>query len=300
MKYLSFVPYVLMMSLSLFSASQAVGKDIIGYAVDSSGNLVHDNYGTCVKTGSWAPKHAIPECGGAIADKDGDGVADDKDKCPGTPANVKVDEKGCPLDSDGDGVADYMDKCPGTPAGVSVNAQGCAGDSDGDGVADHLDKCPGTPAGAPVSANGCPLDSDGDGIADYLDKCPGTAQGVKVDNNGCKLDARIELRGVNFGNNSAKLTGASSNVLDDMARTLKRYPNQKVEVAGHTDSRGARSYNVSLSQKRADAVRKYLVSQGVAGGNLTARGYGPDKPVASNKTRDGRASNRRVELRLLK
>ena len=298
MKYLSIVPYVLMMSLGLFSANQALGKDIIGYAVDSSGNLVHDNYGNCVKTGSWATKHAIPACGGAIADKDGDGVADDKDKCPGTPANVKVDESGCPLDSDGDGVADYMDKCPGTPAGVSVNASGCAGDSDGDGVADYLDKCPGTPAGAPVTANGCPKDSDGDGIADYQDKCPGTAKGVKVDNNGCELAERIELRGVNFGNNSAKLTVTSFRVLDDMAKTLKRYPNQKVEIAGHTDSSGASSYNQSLSQKRAESVRRYMISQGVAAGNLVAKGYGESKPLTSNKTKVGRASNRRVELKL--
>lgn len=298
MKYLSFVPTVLMMSLSLFSASQAIGSDIIGYAVDSAGKLVHDNYGNCVKTGSWKTKHKVPGCGGAIADKDGDGVADDKDKCPGTPANVKVDKKGCAVDSDGDGIADDKDKCPGTPAGVSVNANGCAADSDGDGVPDHLDKCPGTPAGAVVTASGCAADTDGDGIADYLDKCPGTAAGVKVDNSGCKLKAKIDLRGVNFANNSAKLTGASSHVLDDMARTLKRYPDLKVEVAGHTDSNGARSYNVSLSQKRAESVRQYLVSQGVAASNLSAHGYGPDKPVASNKTRDGRASNRRVELRL--
>ncbi len=298
MKYLSFVAYVLMMSLGLATASQAGGKDIIGYAVDSSGKLVHDNYGYCVRTGSWSKKHEIASCEGGIDDKDGDGVADDKDKCPDTPASVKVDESGCPLDSDGDGVADYLDKCAGTPAGATVNSNGCPGDSDNDGVADYLDKCPGTPVGATVDASGCTKDSDGDGIADYLDKCPGTAKGVKVDNKGCKLDTRIQLRGVNFGNNSAKLTGASSAVLNEMATTLKRYPNQKVEVAGHTDSSGARSYNVRLSQKRAEAVRKYLIDNGVAAGNLTARGYGPDSPVASNKTRDGRAKNRRVELRL--
>jgi len=298
MKHLSVIFYILMMSFGLVSTSQAAGKDIVGYAVDSKGNLVHDNYGGCVRTGSWAPKHAIPTCEDGITDKDGDGVEDSKDKCPETPANVKVDEKGCALDSDGDGVADYLDKCAGTPAGVKVNASGCPIDTDGDGVADYLDKCPGTPAGAPVDANGCPKDSDGDGIADYLDKCPGTAQGVKVDSKGCKLEKRIELRGVNFANNSAKLTSASSAVLDDMASTLKRYPDQKVEIGGHTDGSGTRSYNLSLSQKRADSVREHLIDQGVAAGNLTARGYGPDNPIASNKTSAGRASNRRVELRL--
>jgi OOP family OmpA-OmpF porin len=298
MKYLSFVAYVLMMSLGLVTANQAVAKDVIGYAVDSSGKFVMDNYGYCVRTGSWSQKHAIASCEGGIDDKDGDGVADDKDKCPDTPANVKVDDTGCPLDSDGDGVADYQDKCAGTPAGATVDANGCPQDSDGDGVADYLDKCPGTPAGAPVDANGCPKDTDGDGIADYLDKCPGTAKGTKVDNKGCELKERIQLRGVNFANNSAKLTAASSAVLDDMVRTLKRYPDQKVEVAGHTDGSGTRSYNLSLSKKRAESVRKYLIDNGVAAGNLTARGYGPDSPIASNKTREGRAKNRRVELRL--
>ncbi len=298
MKYLSFVAYVVMMSLGLVSANQAIAKDIIGYAVDSAGQLVHDNYGYCVRTGSWAPKHSIASCEGGIDDKDGDGVADAKDKCPDTPANAKVDGEGCPLDSDGDGVADYKDNCAGTPAGATVDGSGCPKDSDGDGVADYLDRCPGTPAGAPVDSNGCPKDSDGDGIADYLDKCPGTASGIKVDNKGCELKGRIQLRGVNFGNNSAQLTAASSAVLDDMAATLKRYPDQKVEVAGHTDSSGARSYNVMLSKRRAESVRQYLIGKGVAAGNLTARGYGPDSPIASNKTRDGRAQNRRVELRL--
>jgi len=298
MKHLSFITIILFTMMGLTSVGHAAKKDIIGYVVDSKGNLVHDNYGGCVETGSWAPKHAIPACGGKIADKDGDGVADSKDKCPKTPANVKVDKNGCALDSDKDGVADYKDKCADTPTGVKVTANGCPVDSDGDGVADHLDKCPGTPAGAPVNANGCAKDSDNDGIADYLDKCPGTAKGVKVDSKGCKLDKRIELRGVNFASGSAKLTADSSSVLDDMASTLKRYPNQKVEVAGHTDSSGARSYNVRLSQQRAESVRAYLVNKGVVAGNLSARGYGPDSPVADNKTRSGRASNRRVELKL--
>src|ERR1700690_2755146 len=86
-------------------------------------------------------------------DSDGDGVVDSLDKCPNTPAGVKVDAQGCPLDSDGDGVPDYLDKCPNTPAGVKVDAQGCPLDSDGDGVPDYLDKCPNTPAG---TADGCP------------------------------------------------------------------------------------------------------------------------------------------------
>jgi len=296
MKRISYILSAMVMALGLASASHA--NDIIGYVVDISGELIHDNYGDCVRTGRWEPKYAIPACEGGIADKDGDGIADDKDQCPQTPAGVKVDSKGCALDSDADGIADYLDKCPATPSGVKVSSAGCPLDADGDGVADYLDKCPGTPAGAPVDAKGCAKDSDGDGIADYLDKCPGTAQGVKVDNQGCKLKARIELRGVNFASGSAKLTAASSSVLNEMAATLKRYPEQKVEVAGHTDNSGSRSFNVQLSQKRAEAVRLYLIGKGVAADKLTARGFGPDSPVADNKTRAGKASNRRVELRL--
>jgi outer membrane beta-barrel protein len=128
---------------------------------------------------------AAPKAAPVKVDSDGDGVADDKDKCPNTPKAAKVDSNGCPLDSDKDGVADYLDKCSDTPAGVKVDAAGCPLDSDKDGVMDSADKCPGTPAGAKVDAAGCPLDSDGDGVADYIDKCPNTPKGAKVDTLGC-------------------------------------------------------------------------------------------------------------------
>ena len=111
-------------------------------------------------------------------DSDGDGVPDAIDKCPDTPAGVKVDKDGCPIDSDRDGVPDYLDKCPDTPAGVKVDKDGCPIDSDRDGVPDYLDKCPDTPAGVQVDKDGCPIDSDHDGVPDYLDKCPGTPAGV--------------------------------------------------------------------------------------------------------------------------
>ena len=169
-------------------------------------------------------------------------------------------------------------------------------DTDGDGVTDDMDKCPNTPSGVKVDGTGCPIDSDGDGVADYLDKCPNTTKGTRVDNSGCPLKAIIELRGVTFANNSANLKADSTAILDEMAITLKRYPELKVEVAGHTDSSGPSEYNANLSQRRADAVRTYLISKGVDAGNLTAKGYGEDKPIASNATREGRAKNRRVEL----
>jgi OOP family OmpA-OmpF porin len=127
--------------------------------------------------------------GGKPKDSDGDGVADRKDKCPGTPAGATVNASGCPTDADGDGVWDGLDKCLGTPRGATVDATGCPRDSDGDGVYDGLDKCPDTPKGATVDATGCPRDSDGDGVFDGLDQCANTPTGAKVDAKGCPIDS---------------------------------------------------------------------------------------------------------------
>ena len=206
------------------------------------------------------------------------------------------------LDSDGDGVVDANDKCPGTPAGVKVDAVGCPLDSDGDGVFDYLDKCPGTPAGAPVDARGCPLDSDGDGVFDYKDKCPGTPAGVKVDDQGCPvtiLDAGAAswtFNNINFETSRADIQPSSYGILDEITEALIANPQLKVMVEGHTDSRGARAFNMDLSQRRAQSVVDYLVNKGIAPSRLSAKGYGPDRPVADNGTRLGRAKNRRVQF----
>ena len=238
-------------------------------------------------------------------DSDGDGVVDSLDKCPNTPAGVKVDAQGCPLDSDGDGVPDYLDKCPNTPAGVKVDAQGCPLDSDGDGVPDYLDKCPNTPAGVQVDAQGCPLDSDGDGVPDYLDKCPtvpaATADGCPPPTPAAAPEPppppkKLVLEGVNFDNDSAKLRLDADEILDKAAATLKEWGDVKVEVAGHTDSNNTDAYNLELSNRRANAVRDYLISKGVNASRLTAKGYGEANPIADNGTSEGRAKNRRVEL----
>jgi OOP family OmpA-OmpF porin len=233
-------------------------------------------------------------------DSDGDGVHDDTDQCPGTPAGTPVDEKGCPLpqDEDGDGVTNDLDQCPGTPAGAKVNAQGCELDSDGDGVADSRDQCPATPAGAKVDANGCELDGDADGIVDRLDKCPDTPKGERVDNTGCPFKKELLLQGVKFETNSAELLPESLPVLDNARATLKRYPELNVEVAGHTDSRGSDAYNLALSGRRAEAVLQYLHAGGVTNA-MTSKGYGERQPIASNNTEEGRLQNRRVVLRAL-
>ncbi|MDH4071983.1 MAG: OmpA family protein [Gammaproteobacteria bacterium] len=174
-----------------------------------------------------------------------------------------------------------------------------APDGDGDGVYDSRDACPGTPHGLPVNSSGCPADSDQDSVTDDLDQCPGTVGGVEVDQNGCEIREVIDLKGVLFENDSDVLIEGSSAVLNGVASTLIRYPDLRVEIAGHTDSRGAANDNMVLSLRRAYAVRAYLMDRGVNPANLTVRGYGESRPVASNLTEAGQAENRRVELRVL-
>ena len=235
-----------------------------------------------------------------VVDSDGDGVTDDLDKCPGTPAGTPVDSSGCPLpqDDDGDGVTNDIDKCPGTPAGAKVDATGCELDSDGDGVGDSRDQCPNTPAGAKVNEQGCELDSDGDGVVDSQDKCPDTPKGDRVDAIGCSFKDEIKLPGVVFETNKAELLPESIPVLNGAIATLKRYPDLKIEVAGHTDSRGSDAYNLDLSARRAATVLKFLQDGGVTNA-LSSRGFGERQPIASNNNDDGRQQNRRVVLRVL-
>ena len=204
-------------------------------------------------------------------------------------------------DGDNDGVPDSRDACPGTLAGKTVDEHGCArvSDSDGDGVADEQDLCPNTYPGAPVDASGCELDSDNDSVVDRQDRCPDTRSGVRVDVNGCEIRAVINLPGVNFATNSDRLLGGAEQVLADAAATLRKNKDLVVEVAGHTDSDGSAALNESLSERRAITVRDYLIDRGVNPGNLTVKGYGEAAPIADNATREGKARNRRVELRIL-
>ncbi|HMC83069.1 MAG TPA: OmpA family protein [Candidatus Polarisedimenticolia bacterium] len=244
---------------------------------------------------------------GCPIDSDGDGVPDGIDQCPETPKGWPVDEKGCPRDTDGDGVPDGSDRCPDTPRGAEVDQRGCPHDSDGDGVPDGIDRCPDTPAGVKVDERGCPTDSDGDGVPDGSDRCPDTPRGVEVDASGCPIQRKaaplfeanrksLVLEGVNFETDRAVLTSDSMGVLEKVAASLRDWPEVRVEIGGHTDSTGSDAHNLNLSQRRAEAVRSYLVDQGIDASRLTAKGYGEKKPIADNKTREGRAKNRRVEL----
>ena len=204
-----------------------------------------------------------------------------------------------PVDTDGDGVTDDLDKCPGTPAGTPVDSSGCPlpQDDDGDGVINENDKCPGTPAGKKVDAVGCEIDGDddGDGILNSVDQCPDSPKGTRVNNVGCPFDRTLLLQGVKFETNKDTLLPESIPILDNAIATLKRYPEVNIEVQGHTDSRGSDAYNMDLSARRAETVLKYLRDGGVTN-QLTSRGYGETDPIASNDTDEGRQQNRRVIL----
>lgn len=158
------------------------------------------------------------------------------------------------------------------------------------------------PAAAPAATTAAPqapVDSDSDSVFDAADLCPGTAAGAQVDAFGCEQDAAIVLRGVNFKTDSAELTEESLAILDSVSETLIANPEIKVEVAGHTDSDADAAYNRDLSQRRAESVVAYLAGKGVAADNMTAKGYGEDRPVAGNDSAEGKARNRRVELNRL-
>ena len=233
-------------------------------------------------------------------DSDGDGVEDSQDKCPNAKGLDRF--RGCP-DTDGDGVTDADDKCAGTVQGVKVDANGCPADADGDGVPDAADKCPGTAKGVKVDAAGCTLDTDGDGIADAADKCP-TEKG-DVSNNGCPPPVVVKAapkrlqfaaRTINFNTKIAVLNAASKPMLDEIAGILSQYPDYNVRISGHTD---ALEKDVEmLSSTRADAVKSYLLSKGVADSRIVSAGFGKAKPVTSNVKVAGRAQNRRVLIEL--
>ncbi len=164
-------------------------------------------------------------------------------------------------------------------------------DSDGDGVIDALDKCPDTPRGVSVDASGCPFDTDKDGVYDYKDQCPGTPLGANVNDLGCWILAELL-----FDYNKADIKPASFDELDNVAMILKKNPGLRIDLQGHTDNIGSQNFNMKLSLRRSAAVKTYLVSKGVPADRLKTEGFGFSRPVATNKTKEGRAKNRRVEL----
>ena len=281
--------------------------DETGCPIDSDGDGVPDYLDECPNTPVEA--RGLVDEKGCELDTDGDGVPDWRDECPGTPEEAKgyVDAFGCLLDTDGDGVPDYLDECPNTPAEARglVDEKGCPVDSDSDGVPDYLDECPNTPAEARgyVDEKGCEIDTDEDGVPDWCDKCPNVAGSAQ--NKGCpevKREVRTLLtkamQGIAFETGKATIKKSSYTLLNQIAKTFIENKDFQIEVQGHTDNVGKAAVNKALSEKRANAVRDYLIKQGVPAERITAKGYGDEVPIADNKTKAGRAKNRRVEFNI--
>ncbi len=277
--------------------------DIQGAPLDSDKDGILDYLDKCPNTPTGIEVDSL----GCPADNDKDSVPDFLDLCPNTPALSigMVDKNGCSLDTDGDGVYDYLDLCPNTPieARGFTNINGCLLDTDGDGVADYIDKCPLTPVAAygMIDSLGCPIDSDNDSIPNYIDNCP-SVPGVKS-NKGCpeiKKEVRTlfqkALQGIQFEVGKTVIKPASFGILNQIAQVLIDNPTYLIEVRGHTDNVGKPDLNLIMSEKRATAVKDYLILKGVAADRMTSKGFGDSQPVAPNTTTAGKAKNRRVEF----
>ena len=295
----------------LGEARMLFGSDRRTYARASLGTRFTDGYGApdlriMVSLGRWTlwddlmPKDEThvrfdgrdrrPERPAADKDSDGDGFPDTIDSCP----DQKEDGQepypgdGCPItsDRDGDGVVDLKDKCPDDPEDL-----------------DHLQ-----------DEDGCPeKDADGDGILDVRDACPlvaGIEQGDPK-RDGCSTRApqklvveadKGELRllePVQFETGTAEIKAASFPLLDEVVGVMTDAPDIRIAVHGHTDSRGSATYNRELSRRRAAAVVTYLTSKGIPRARVEAKGFGADQPIAPNDTEQGRATNRRVEFKII-
>jgi len=201
-------------------------------------------------------------------------------------------------DSDNDGVADDRDQCPTTPAGEAVNRAGCPLDSDMDGVLDSADSCPTTPPGAAVDSRGCALDSDRDGVKDYADNCANTPPPGKIDDMGCYIviteNVLITLK-VQFDSDSATSRTEHRGEVEKVHRFMTDNPMTRVTIEGHTDDRGSEAYNQSLSERRARTIASMLINDfGIAASKVSIVGYGESQPIESNDTLAGRQANRRV------
>jgi outer membrane protein OmpA-like peptidoglycan-associated protein len=228
------------------------------------------------------------------ADTDNDGVIDANDKCPTVSGLAKY--AGCPIpDTDKDGVNDEQDKCP-TVAGLAKYAGCPIPDTDKDGINDEQDKCP-TVAGL-SRYNGCPIpDTDKDGVNDEVDACP-TEAGISA-NNGCPDVQPILTQAASnlkFATGKSYLSIKQLANLDAVVAVLAKYSNVSLAIGGHTDNTGAEKLNSKLSINRATVVAKYLIKKGVDAKRITTSGFGYANPAADNKTKEGRAQNRRSEL----
>jgi len=236
------------------------------------------------KTAPPPPPPAPPPAPIEDPDPDHDGILGSADKCPDQPEDKDgfQDEDGCPdPDNDGDGILDADDKCP-------LQAENKNGVDDEDGCPEE--------------------DTDGDGFFGTKDKCPDqpeTKNGFQ-DTDGCPDEVPPTLKkftgvieGINFRTGKAEILKGSYAILDRAVAVLKEFADVKLEISGHTDDKGKDDYNKDLSQRRAEAVKNYLVGKGITADRLQSIGHGEDSPIGDNKTSSGRAKNRRTEFKLI-
>ena len=256
---------------------------------DADGDGVYDKNDACPDVFGLAEFDGCP-------DTDGDGFIDSKDNCPDTAGEFG----GCP-DSDSDGVSDDKDACPETK-GPKENG-GCPWlDTDEDGVLDKDDKC--VDVAGPAANNGCPWpDSDGDGVADKDDKCPDTF-GSK-DNNGCvKLPESIKIAlsayssTIDFDKDKAVLKKQNPDVLKHILDIVLDYPGEKIVIEGHCDQDGSDKVNDKISLKRAEAVKAYLVANGVDASLISTVGLGKTQLLTTDSSKEGKKANRRANVKL--
>lgn len=253
-----------------------------------------------------------------VLDDDGDGIRNRNDDCPDEAEDFDdfADDDGCPedQDTDGDGIPDSEDECKDEKEDDDdfEDDDGCPeDDNDKDGIDDDNDRCPLVAEDVDdfQDTDGCvDPDNDGDGIDDGEDKCPADPEIVNgfEDADGCpdELPAVVknfsgEIKGIRFLHGSAKIRRSSNTVLNGAAAVFLEFGDLRLEVQGHTDNSGTPERNAELSQQRADSVKAYLVSKGVATERIESKGYGQDAPIAENVTSAGREANRRVEFKLL-
>lgn len=276
-------------------------QGVIGrYKFDQYGNLVgRDLYFKALCNGEFkmiqmdaGGKYKIENCespmtGGGIQDKDNDGIPDKGDVCPDNTAEEisesvfqEGSKKGCPIDTDGDGVSDYLDKCQ---------------------TVSQLENLKG------VDEKGCPVDLDQDGMPDYEDECLQTPVDIEVNNQGCPL---VEELGTYKLFSSTETLFSGNTLTEQGKKTLEEmytehFDNKipkdyvgKIEIVGYTDNRGSEEYNLKVSEARAKYVADYFIAKGIGTGKITVRGNGKEQPVKTNETDEGRASNRRVEIKV--
>jgi len=202
------------------------------------------------------------------------------------------------VDMDGDGVFDRIDHCPSTRKGCAVDEYGCDTDADGDGVCDGIDQCPNTPRGTKVNDRGCERGMSA--ATSPKEKPAETTKPMSEMERQLTETGRIRLENVYFETGSAKLLPESEIALREAGETLEKYPNLKIEVQGHTDTRGASAYNEHLSDSRAHSVRAFLLEHfKLQADHIVAKGYGESEPETHERNDEELLRNRRVELHVL-